>query len=231
AAPRVAVLSTGDELIPPGSGPLAAGQIYNSNSFMLAALLQQHLHLPASLHHALDDLTATQNLLSQLAATHDVILLSGGVSVGERDFIRPALTALDLAPALWRIRVKPGKPFLFSHRTAPTPLSVFGLPGNPVSAFVTFHLFVLPALLRMMGAPDAELAAPMTPVTLAQDLENPGDRPHYLRGQVRDGVFSVAGLQRSDALGALARANALLRLDAGEKLPAGATAQARRVAL
>ena len=223
--PRVAVLSTGDELVPPGhSSPLQPGELYNSNGMMLAALLRDCGMRDVELTHCLDSLEATRDTLAQLSAQNDVILLSGGVSVGDRDFVKPALTALGLPPQLWRIRVKPGKPFLFTHRPAsPThpALWVFGLPGNPVSAFVTFQLFVRPALLKLAGTPDASLSLPIISAALAQPLANHGDRPHYIRGQVRAGEFHAGGLQRSDALFALSRANALLRLDCGTSLEAG----------
>lgn len=218
--PRAAVLSTGDELAPPGQ-PLQPGQLYNSNGPMLAALLREGGVAEITQAHCADTLEATRDTLQTLAESHDVILISGGVSVGDRDFVKPALSALGLPPQLWRVRVKPGKPFLFTHRREPRPLFVFGLPGNPVSAFITYHLFVRPALLQLSGAPKDELAPPRQPAILAQALDNPGDRPHYLRGRLEVGRFQPAGLQRSDALFALSQANALLRLEAGQSLTAG----------
>ncbi len=219
--PRAAVLCTGDELVPPDAA-LQPGQLYNSNGPMLTALLRAHGIGQATYEHCADTLEATTATLDRLAQEHEVILISGGVSVGDRDFVKPALAALGLPPQLWRVRVKPGKPFLFTHRPAPRPLFVFGLPGNPVSAFITFQLFVRPALLRLSGAPESGLAPPTQTATLDQPLANPGDRPHYLRGRLAEGRFHVAGLQRSDALFALSQANALLRLDPGQSLPAGA---------
>jgi len=219
--PKIAILSTGDELVPAGSAPLQPGQLYNSNGPMLAALLRD-LGLPVGeIAHSRDTLEETTTTLERLAAAHDIILLSGGVSVGDKDHVKPALTALGLPPQIWRIRVKPGKPFLFTHRQEPAPLFVFGLPGNPVSAFVTFQLFVRPALLKWTGASPAELALPETKAVLGHDLANPGDRPHCLRGRLEQGQFQAGGLQRSDALFALSQANALLRLEAAQTLKAG----------
>ncbi len=219
--PRAAVLTTGDELVAPGTGSLQAGQLYNSNATLLTALLRA-LGLPTVTQaHCVDTLKATTDTLARLAESHDVILVAGGVSVGDRDYVKPALAALAMPPQLWRIRVKPGKPFLFTQRQTPRPLQVFGLPGNPVSAFVTFQIFVRPALLKLGGAPDDQLAAPSVPASLAQALDNSGDRPHYLRGRLESGQFHPAGLQRSDALFALSQANALLRLEAGESHKAG----------
>lgn len=219
--PRIAILSTGDELAPPGSAPLLPGQLYNSNGSMIAALLLQ-LGLPVTeLAHSPDSLTDTTFTLRRLSEQNDIIILSGGVSVGDKDHVKPALSELGMPPQLWRIKIKPGKPFLFTHRSMPQPLFIFGLPGNPVSTFVTFQLFVRPALLKWCGTPSSDLSPPSASATLTHDLNNPGDRPHYIRGVSLKGQFTAKGLQRSDALFALSEANCLLRISPDSSIKSG----------
>ena len=123
----------------------------------------------------------------------------------------------------WRVRLKPGKPFLFGRDELGRKL-VFGLPGNPVSAFVTFEVFVAPALRRWMGAREDEILPPAIRLELAEVISNAGDRPHYARGvlDLPAGRFSPFDMQQSHALNSLAKADGLLRLEAGETLEKGA---------
>ena len=153
--PKVALFSTGDELVMPGAVPpeqLPAGAIYNSNRFFLRALLLRLGCEVTDMGIVPDQLAATQTALAQAAQHHDLILTSGGVSVGEEDHVKPAVTALgDLH--LWQMAIKPGKPFAYGRVGA---AHFIGLPGNPVSSFVTFLLLVRPFLLRLQGAREVE---------------------------------------------------------------------------
>ena len=181
---RVAVFFTGDELAMPGE-PLKPGAIYNSNRFTLRGLLQNLGCEVTDFGIVPDTLAATRDTLRRAAAGNDLIITSGGVSVGEEDHIRPAVTAegrLDL----WRIAMKPGKPLAFGQvaNGSGKPTFFIGLPGNPVSSFVTFLLFVRPFLLRLQGVAD------VTPrrIAVRADFDLPrGDRRNeFLRARFND---------------------------------------------
>jgi molybdopterin molybdotransferase len=215
---RVAIISTGDELVEPG-GTLRAGEIFESNSVLLQALVEKWGGTVAEVMHCPDDAQSIEAAFRD-ALQFEVLIVLGGVSVGARDLVKPSLNAIGAQTDLWRVAVKPGKPFLFGRAGD---CAIFGLPGNPVSAFVTFLLFVRPAMLRLMGAGDEELSLPQTKATLTENLKNDGDRPHYLRGRFGEGKFTAVGRQESHALYGLSRANALLRVGPGENFGSGAT--------
>jgi len=230
-----AVISTGDELVKSGQ-ELQPGQIYDSNSVLLSALLLLCSVSARTVEHCRDDRQSLGDAIKR-GMKNDVLIISGGVSVGEHDLVKDALLELGAKIEIWRVAIKPGKPFLFgwfeSEKVysagetpgAPTGMMpvlhncfIFGLPGNPVSAFVTFLQFVRPAILRMMGAKNLDL--PQVPAKLAADLTNDGDRPHYIRGRLERGTFTPTGRQESHALFGLSQANALLRIAAGQSLKA-----------
>ena len=208
-----AVISTGNELVQPGE-ELQPGHIYDSNSMLLNALLQHCGATVTTLEHCRDDRESLGAAIKRGITSH-VLMISGGVSVGEHDLVKEALRKLGANIEIWRVAVKPGKPFVFGNVGE---CFVFGLPGNPVSAFVTFLQFVRPAILRMMGATNLDLR--QVPTKLAVDLTNDGDRPHYIRGRLEDGKFRPIGRQESHALFGLSQANALLRVAVGQSLKA-----------
>jgi molybdopterin molybdotransferase len=234
-----AVISTGDELVKAGD-ELQAGQIYDSNSALLSALLQRCGASATAVEHCRDDRQSLDDAIKRGIKNH-ILIISGGVSVGDHDLVKEALRELGAKIEIWRVAVKPGKPFLFglAQQSAPSPQSspaerrtrsagegsvlganclIFGLPGNPVSSFVTFLQFVRPAILRMMGATNLDL--PQVSAKLALGLTNDGDRPHYIRGRLEHGKFMPIGRQESHALFGLSQANALLRVAAGQSLKA-----------
>lgn len=211
---RAAIVSTGDELMKPGE-KLEPGQIYESNSALLNALFEGCGATVKSVEHCRDDCESLIAAIKRGSKNH-VLVISGGVSVGEHDLVKDALLELGAQIDIWRVAIKPGKPFLFAKVGD---CFVFGLPGNPVSAFVTFLQFVRPAILKMMGA--ANLDLPQVPATLAVDLTNDSDRPHYVRGKLEHRKFTPIGRQESHALFGLSQANALLRLAVGQSVRAG----------
>jgi len=210
-----AIISTGDELVKP-EAKLQPGQIYESNSVLLQGLLHNCGAAVRLMEHCRDD----EELLTKAfkrAIEHRVVIVSGGVSVGERDIVKSALQSLGAKIDFWRVAIKPGKPFLFGHIDE---CDLFGLPGNPVSTFVTFLQFARPAILKMMGAADLDL--PKVSAKLLVDLTNNSDRAHYIRGKLAGGIFTPVGHQESHALFGLSQSNALLRLAPGESRKRGA---------
>lgn len=211
---RVGIISTGDELAKPVE-KLEPGQIYDSNLVFLQSLAQRCNAVVATAEHCGDDLDSLGKSFRRGIQNH-ILIATGGVSVGEHDLVQQTLRDLGAKIDIWRVAIKPGKPFLFGRVGD---CFVFGLPGNPVSAFVTFLQFVRPAILKLMGATNIEL--PKVPAKLLVDLKNDGDRPHYVRGKHEDGKFAPIGRQESHALFGLSQSNALLRVDVGQSLTAG----------
>jgi len=206
---RVAILATGDELLEPGSTP-APGKIINSNSYSLAAQVLDVGGDPVLLGLAPDALDATcDKIRSGLNA--DMLVISGGVSVGDRDFVKEAIEKLGGSVTFWKVNVKPGKPLAFAMLQG-TP--VFALAGNPVGAMVAFELFVRPSILKSMGR--RRLFRPMVKAVLQEPAANKGKRPHLVRGIVslRDDRYHVSttGNQSSGRLSSMIQGNGLIRL-------------------
>ncbi len=221
--PRVALLATGDELAEPGRD-LEPGTIHESNRAALAALLQAAGAIPKSFPLVPDNLEQTCATLEQAFGGSDAVITTGGVSVGELDLVKAAFESLGGRTQFWKVAVKPGKPFAFGERDEKF---LFGLPGNPVSAFVTFLLLVRPALLRWQGAANTGLIS--HPAFLAEVLQNRGDRRHFMRVHVDEaGRVRLAGQQASHALGSLARANGLVDVPPNSSLAEGALVQVLR---
>jgi molybdopterin molybdotransferase len=217
--PRLALFSSGDELLPPGA-PLEAGKIRDSNSYTLAALSEDAGVEVLRLGVAKDDHASVQALLDKAVQENvDLILSSAGVSVGAFDFVKQVIEA-NGSMDFWRVNMRPGKPVAFGEYQQ---VPFIGLPGNPVSAFVGFEVFVRPALGRMRGALDGN--RPRVRVRCAEQIDSDG-RESYLRAHLQetDGklVAHLTGHQGSGNLHSLVQANALLIIPAGVKcVPAG----------
>jgi molybdopterin molybdotransferase len=208
--PRITLLTSGNELAEP-EGPIAPGKLPDSNRFLLRALAQNAgaiIVRTASVPDALEPVMAG---LREAAHSSDLVVTTGGVSVGDADLLKKAFTQLGGHLNLWRIAVKPGKPFAWGRLDN---CHWFGLPGNPVAAFVTWQLLVLPALRRLEGETNV-LGRRMT-ARLAEPLINRGDRLNVLRVRVEPGgIVRTSGTQASHIQSGLAVANALLSIPAG----------------
>lgn len=224
---RVAILPNGSELVPPGH-PLPPGGIYESNGIALAELVASTGAIPHRLPPPRDNLREIQNALREAFASSDAVITAGGASVGEHDLIKPAFESLGGTLDFWRVAMKPGKPFFFGIIPgSPSPKFLFGVPGNPVAAFVTTLLLVLPALRKILGA--TECYGATHPGQLAEPLSNPQDRRHFIRIHCdRDGAVRSSGPQASHLMGSLAAANGLVDLPPNTHWPAGTSVRVWR---
>lgn len=222
--PRVALCSTGDELVTPGDIPpeqLPPGALYDSNRFFLHALLRRLGCEVTDLGQLPDERQATLQALQAASQDHDLVLTSGGVSVGEEDHVKPAVEALGRLD-LWQIAMKPGKPFAHGRLGPGQRAHFIGLPGNPVSSFVTFALLVRPFLLRLQGVQD------VTPKTIASTARfhwsRPDKRREFLRvRQHPDGGLELFPNQGSGVLTSVAWADGLIDNPPGQAIAPGDT--------
>jgi gephyrin len=232
--PRVAVLSTGDELIEPDQ-PLGPGQIRDSNRATLSAAIATSGGIPVDLGIAGDSQVALDERIQQGLTTADILLTSGGVSMGDLDLVKPLLEHKGTVH-FGRIRMKPGKPVTFATASVDGRKKlIFGLPGNPVSSLVTFYLFAVPAMRKLAGWPDPQLRR--VQAVLAQPLYLDAYRPEYHRATLcwdatlHDGLGGYlaisTGNQSSSRLLSMRTANALLELPQAEgELAAGSVVSA-----
>lgn len=230
--PRVAVMSTGDELVPPGE-PLSIGQIRDSNRPMLMALVAQTGCEPVDFGIGIDDEAVIAERLEKAAATCDAMVTSGGVSMGDYDIIKLVLTRMA-EMNWWQIAIRPAKPLAFGLLSG---VPIFGLPGNPVSSHVSFELFARPALLQMMGHP--KRFRPVTKAVAGHDMRRRSDGKLHLNrvtlSPSHDGtgrlVAADAGGQASNVLSAMALSDGLALLPDGEGVPAGGDVDVMRLDL
>ena len=219
--PRVAILATGDEVVPPGS-KLAPDQIVSSVPAGIAALIGVHGGEAIALGIAKDDLQSVVTL-ARAGKAADILLTIGGASVGERDVVATALKSEGLELDFWKVAIRPGKPMLYGRLGSQR---VLGLPGNPVSALLCAHIFLLPMLRRMLGV--AEEVRPTPEAVLGEAVDANGAREHYMRANStwrEDGTRVVRPLpsQDSSLVAALARADCLIvRAPHAPALPEGA---------
>jgi molybdopterin molybdotransferase len=222
--PKVSLLITGSELVKPGR-ELKPGEIWESNSTTLKAALGELNIKPIFLGIAKDNFEDLERQIHEGLRTSDILLISGGISVGDYDFVQEILLRQGVDKVFWRVAIKPGKPTFFGKKGDKL---VFGLPGNPISVLVIFLEFVRPAILKMMGQRDVLLQE--REAILEEKLQKKPDRAYFFKGmfQEKNGLAYVksAGLQHSHVLGSFAGANCLVFLEKekksfkpGEKVP------------
>lgn len=222
--PKVAVISTGDELTPLG-GPLKPGKIRDSNRYGICAQIQEANCFPIDMGIATDDEVVLERKFRDAVGQADAVVTSGGVSVGDHDSVRAVLARMGEIN-FWRVAMKPGKPQAYGFIDG---VPIFGLPGNPVSSLVVFELFVRPALLKMAGHTD--LLRPTFQAILDDDVVNRDGRVNFLRTIItsRNGKFhaQTTGPQGSGILYSLVLANGFIIIPAGATIKAGETVEAQ----
>lgn len=222
---RVAFFSTGNEVVAPGE-LLGPGQVYNANRSLLGALLENYGCIVTDGGNVPDDMAVTRDVLSHAAEEHDLVLVSGGMSVGEEDHVRAAVEALGRI-RFWQVAVKPGKPLAYGElrrmkasEGTPGCTPFIGLPGNPVSSFVTFLVFVRPFILRMMGVKRVEPAAVMMRADFSMDREP--ERNEFLRARINgQGGLDLFANQGSGVLASLAWCDGLIDNPSGNRISQG----------
>jgi molybdopterin molybdotransferase len=214
--PKIGLLVTGDELLKAGDA-LVPGKIYESNSAMLAAALTNAGDSEIEVKYAADDFAATAEALAALIRDNDVVLASGGISVGDYDFVGTALESLGAETIFYKVRQKPGKPLLFGKKDGKL---IFALPGNPASSLVCYYEYVLPALRRMTGWSDPFLRALQLPVRYGYSFD--GERDEFLKAKIEGSEVVQLDGQESFVIGSFAVADALIYLPVHQnKIEAG----------
>lgn len=201
--PKVAIITTGNELIPPGE-KLHEGQIYESNSYALTAALRRHGFSCQEKKQIPDNFEATKAGIASTLEKADILILSGGISVGDYDFVKQALVENGVKELFYKVFQKPGKPIFFGRKENKF---VFALPGNPASSLTCFYIYVLPLLHKLSGASNTGLLKLKVPI--AHDYKMNSDRPVFLKALVANEKVNILDGQSSSMIHSLAMGNAL----------------------
>ncbi len=202
--PSIAIVATGNELVEVGQ-PLAFGQIYESNTIMLQTALLTSGFDTISVYKVADNYQATKDLLAKIIAEKDVVLISGGISVGDYDFVGQALQELHVQEIFYKVKQKPGKPLFFGlHQQKP----VFALPGNPAAALTGLYVYILPVLQKMIGNTDYKTQ--LVDMESASHFTKSGDRAQFLKAFFKENKVTLLEGQSSAMLQTFAVANALV---------------------
>lgn len=202
--PSIAIVVTGNELVAPGQS-LPPGKIYESNGLMLKVQLQQLGYNRIEIYKIIDDYQDTVAALREIIAQHDMVMISGGISVGDYDFVSAALAELQVEEVFYKVHQKPGKPLYFGKKQETL---IFALPGNPAATLSCFYLYVLLALEIYSGDADFELSR--TKASAATTFTNKAGRPQFLKAIYREGKVTILEGQNSSMLQTFALSNALV---------------------
>ncbi len=205
--PRIAIVATGDELIKTGED-LAYGKIYESNALMLLSALNSIHYTDVSTYKVVDDYQRTYDLLNKVVGENDVVLVTGGISVGDYDYVGKALQDLAVEQVFYKIRQKPGKPLFFGRKGA---TSIFALPGNPAAALSCFYVYVYPALQMMSGGPSNSYVTETKAKSNSNYIKK-GDRAQFLKAVLQKNKVTILEGQSSSMLHTFALANAFVYL-------------------
>ncbi|CAM4313778.1 gephyrin-like molybdotransferase Glp [Gillisia hiemivivida] len=213
--PLINLITTGNELIEPGK-PKAEGQIYESNSYALAAACEQFEFKCGNKKQIEDDFEVIKAGIKDSLETADVLILSGGISVGDYDFVKQALEENGVEEQFYKVFQKPGKPLYFGRKSEQF---VFALPGNPASSLSCFYVYVLPFLYQLSGSEKRGLERYSFPIS--HDFENKGDRPSFLKAKINNGIVEILDGQGSSMILSMAHGNAMAFIDAETSLKKG----------
>ncbi|WP_346883392.1 gephyrin-like molybdotransferase Glp [uncultured Algibacter sp.] len=202
--PNIAIVTTGNELIEAGQD-LPHGKIYESNSKMLLSALYNLKFYDVTLYKVEDDYSKTVQILNSAIRSNDLVLITGGISVGDYDFVGKALSELQVKKLFYKVKQKPGKPLFFGKKDH---TQIFALPGNPAAALSCFYVYVYIALQYMMNRKDIEL--PRVTAKSISDFKKKGDRPQFLKAVYNDGHVEILEGQNSSMLQTFALSNALV---------------------
>jgi len=202
--PNIAIVTTGSELIEPGEN-LTYGKIYESNSKMLLSTLYNLKFYDVTIYKVKDDYKSTLEILDSAISNNELVLITGGISVGEYDFVGRALKELQVQELFYKVKQKPGKPLFFGQKRN---TSIFALPGNPAAALSCFYVYVYIALQKMMHREHTEL--PRTKAKAKNSFYKKGDRPQFLKGIYSDEAVEILDGQNSSMLQTYALANVLV---------------------
>lgn len=210
AKPKIGIVVTGNELLQPGES-LSSGKVYESNSASLTSALV-YSGFDSDSTTVKDDYNATKKVLIEQIESKDVVIITGGISVGDYDFVGKALTEIGVNQVFYKVNQKPGKPLYYgTYRNT----KIFGLPGNPAAALTCFYVYVLPAIKKMMGNDNPELE--IRKVQIKHNYLKKGDRPQLLKSKIDQFGAEVLISQSSSMLSSFVQSNCLMHIESGEK--------------